>query len=99
MQVAVRGHVERQEPNSSDLGRLLDLGGEGYDDDAASEHRHEGASLHHWIDPRVSVLRVRRQGMRGVVKPARVHAGTLLTGWAECSRAEVPASRDALMNN
>jgi YD repeat-containing protein len=37
-------------------------------------------------------LRVRREGMRGVGQPGRVHAGALLTGWAECSRAAALAS-------
>jgi len=34
--------------------------------------------------------------MRGVGKPGRVHAGALLTGWAECSRAEVVARQQAV---
>jgi hypothetical protein len=48
-QVGISGQVERQVAYSSDLGRLLCLGGERGDDDAASEHRDEGAPLHHWV--------------------------------------------------
>ena len=49
VQVGIRGQVGPQPAYSSDLGRLLGLGGERCDDDAASEHRHEGAPLHHRI--------------------------------------------------
>src|SRR2546422_10137 len=48
-QVGTSGRVERQEAYSRELGRLLGLGGERCDDEAASEHRHEGAPLHHWV--------------------------------------------------
>ena len=57
VQEGVSALVERQEANSSDLGRLLGFGGERRDDDAASEHRQEGAPLHHRIK---SSTRVRR---------------------------------------
>src|SRR6266852_6528658 len=49
VQVGIRGRVGPQPAYSSDLGRRLGLGGERCDDDAASEHRHEGAPLHHWV--------------------------------------------------
>src|SRR5215470_16227985 len=45
----VSGQVGRQVAYSNSLGRWLGYGGERYDDDAPGEHRHEGATLHHWV--------------------------------------------------
>jgi hypothetical protein len=68
----------------------LRLGGERRDEEAASDRRHEGPSLHHWILPQ-TVWETGARRERAWSKPGRVHAGALLTGWAECSRVEYAA--------
>src|SRR5882724_3069052 len=48
----VSGQVSRQVAYSSDLGRLLRLGGERRGEEAASNHCHKRSALHHWVFPR-----------------------------------------------
>ena len=49
LQVGISGQVGRQVADSSDLGRLLRLGGERRGEEAASQSRQERAPVHHSI--------------------------------------------------
>ncbi len=60
-QVGIRGQVGRQEAYSSDLGRLLGVGGERRSEEAASDHLNERSALHHWVFPQA----VCESGARG----------------------------------